>query len=374
MEEKKPATAGSRLTAALDWTWSLAKDQWFLIVLLILVLISSQVQVPAAQQATKGKLVQYIAVAVIFFINGCTISTRTLVQNLRRWDCHLFVQALCFLLTSATAFAVVAATATNEAFMDPALLNGFVLLGCLPTALSFNTIMTKKSNANAALTLTQSVIGSILAPVISTALMQLYSSRDVWYTEILPKTAGGYGAVFKDVFKQLGLTLFLPLAVGQLTLNIFPKPAKKVMQDWHGSKLASFSLLTLIWSQFDGAFETGSYTSVQPDNIVFVVFILFALYFLWLAVAMGLSLLWLPRGDTVAVGFCVSTKTPALGVPLINIIFAGISPINKAKLTIPMILFQCIQSCLSSLATIPFRKWLAREKEKTEIATRENSS
>lgn len=77
--------------------------------------------------------------------------------------------------------------------------------------LAFNTVMTRKSNGNAALTLTESVLGSILGPVITTLLMQGYSSRKSWYTAILPKSEGGYSEVFRSTFKQLGLTLFVPL-------------------------------------------------------------------------------------------------------------------------------------------------------------------
>lgn len=71
--------------------------------------------------------------------------------------------------------------------------------------------MTRKSNGNAALTLTESVLGSILGPVLTTLLMKGYSSRDSWYTAILPNDGGSYSEVFRSTFKQLGLTLFVPL-------------------------------------------------------------------------------------------------------------------------------------------------------------------
>ncbi|KAI1370848.1 sodium bile acid symporter family protein [Hypoxylon crocopeplum] len=348
--------------------WWFVKDQWFIISLLLLVLISSQAQVPEQQQHVKSTVVQNLAVAVIFFINGCTIPTNILLQNIRRWHIHLFIQIMCFLLTSSTALGVVTAAATNPTFMDPALLNGITVLGCLPTALSFNTTMTKKSRGNDALTLTESVIGSLLGPLVSAALIQLYSSIDSWYTQTLPKTPAGYGEVFKQVFQQLGLTLFLPLVVGQVVLWLFPNSTKRVMTTYKASKLASLSLLTLIWSAYDGAFETGSFSSLKPSNIVFFVFISVALCLFWAIAAMLASILWLPKEDCIAIVFCVSTKTPALGVPLINLVFAEITQVDSAKMCIPMVVFQCVQTCLGSIATIMFRKWVEKANTHSQSA------
>ncbi|OTA95171.1 hypothetical protein M434DRAFT_226228 [Hypoxylon sp. CO27-5] len=363
-QESVPKT---RFTVFLSFIWWLIKDQWFIITLLLLILISSQKQVPREQQQIKDTVVQNLAVTAIFFVNGCTIQTQVLVKTIRCWKIHIFVQVLCFLFTSSTALAVVTATATNPALIDAALLNGIVLLSSLPTALSFNTIMTKKAQGNDALTLTESVIGSCLGPVISTLLIQLYSSIPVWYAQTLPKAAAGYGAVFKQVFAQLGLTLFLPLIVGQLLRKIFPNQVIKIMTTYKGSKLASFALLILIWSAYDGAFETGTLSRMRATNVVFMVLISVALYLLWASLTLLASMFWLSKEDSIAAVFCVATKTPALGVPLITLIFVGITPATKSEMAIPMVVFQCIQTCLSSLATILFRRWLRNKKEGAEL-------
>ncbi|KAI0382221.1 sodium bile acid symporter family protein [Hypomontagnella monticulosa] len=360
-QDEKKAKPGFGVKPLAAGVWWFAKDQWFIITLLVLILISSQVQVPQEQQQEKTTVVQNLAVAVIFFVNGCTIPTKILVQNIRRLHVHLFIQALCFLLTSSTALGIVTAAATNPSFMDPALLNGIVLLGCLPTALSFNTTLTKKAHGNDALTLTESALGSLLGPLVSTALIELYSSIDVWYAKTLPRSPAGYGAVFAQVFKQLGLTLFLPLFVGQIVLILLPKITKTVMSTYKASKLASFSLLILIWSAYDGAFETGSFSSLKPDNIVFIVFISVAMCLLWGLVGLFVSILWLSKEDSIAVAYCVSTKTPALGVPLTRLVFAGITQVNAAKMSIPMVIFQCIQTCIGSLASIAFRRWVDKK-------------
>ncbi|KAF2142307.1 uncharacterized protein K452DRAFT_331993 [Aplosporella prunicola CBS 121167] len=348
-----------RVWHSLLW---LIKDQWFLVVMLILILIASQVQVPGSQQRIKQKIIGYLAVALIFFINGCTIPSRVLLQNIKRWDLHLFVQAQCYLLTSAIAYGIVSACATNPKFMDPALLIGIIVLGCLPTTISFNTIMTRKSNGNTALTLTQSTIGNFLGPFISTALIRIYTSTDAWYTEILPKNMGSYGETYRKVFAQLGFSVFLPLFVGQIVMNAFPALTKKVFADWKMSKLSSLSLLTLIWQTYDEAFQSRAFSTINADNMIFFVFMSFGVFLLWMALSIIFSRIWLSKEDTISVAFCVPSKTPAMGVPLTTIMFAGISAVDQSKIHIPMVIFQGIQTGLSSLISIPLRMWQAHGK------------
>lgn len=109
-------------------------SQWFLLALLLLIVVSSQVQVCLSDLDLKERVVEHLSVAVIFFINGCTVETRTLLDNALSWRAHVFIQGMSFFFTSATMLGIVTAVATRQAFMDPALLNGLIVLGCLPTA------------------------------------------------------------------------------------------------------------------------------------------------------------------------------------------------------------------------------------------------
>ena len=116
-----------------DWILWFFLDQWFIVILGILILVSSQVQVPVAQQFEKENVINYLCVSLIFFINGVTLPTRTLIDNLSRWREHLFIQLQSYFMASAVTFGVVSAAASNKDFMDPSLLVGMIVLGCLPT-------------------------------------------------------------------------------------------------------------------------------------------------------------------------------------------------------------------------------------------------
>ena len=146
--------------------------------------------------------------------------------------------------------------------------------------------------------------------------------------------------------------------------------------DWKLSKISSLALLVIIWQTFDQAFETGAFTSVKPDNMIFIVFISIIYYVLWTTICVSLSILWLGKEDTIAVAYCVPAKTPAMGVPLSNVMFPTLPAITASKLQIPMVIFQAFQIVGGSLMTIAFRRWIqpdeARRKD-AEKADQEGS-
>ncbi|KAK8122587.1 sodium bile acid symporter family protein [Apiospora sp. TS-2023a] len=92
-DETQIPTISSRL-------WGLIKDQWFLIVFVVLVLLSSQVQGPGAQQGLTTRIVQNLTIAVIFFINGLATQTRDLMAKIWHWRCRIFIQVMGFFFTS----------------------------------------------------------------------------------------------------------------------------------------------------------------------------------------------------------------------------------------------------------------------------------
>lgn len=206
---KPPKPTWQRYISATKW---FLLDQWFLIALGCLILISSQVQVPRSQQNKKELVVTYLCVSVIFIITGCTLPTRVLVENYARWKIHLFVQGQSFLMTSAIVYAVVSLCATDRDFMDPGLLVGMIFTGCVPTTISSNVVMTRQAHGNQALTVVQSTLGNFLGPFLTPVLIEMYTVSGAWYTRILPQIgAGGFGELYRRVFMQLGLSIFLPL-------------------------------------------------------------------------------------------------------------------------------------------------------------------
>ena len=344
----------------------LLTDQWFLLAMGIVIIIASQVQVPAAHQAKKETVVTYLSVSIVFFITGCTLPTRVLIENYSKWKIHLFVQIQSFLMTSAIIFGIVSACATSRTFMDPGLLVGMIVGGCLPTTISSNVVMTRQAHGNQALTVVETTIGNFIGPFVSPVLVEMYISTGAWYTQSFASSSGNYGEIYRRVFKQLGLSIYLPMLVGQAVQHLFPNPTKKVFGPWKLNKLGSFALLAILWSSFDQAFESGAFAGVKADNKIFLVFISVAYFLVWFVVCFLTSILWLPKKDTIAVCYCVPAKSIAIGVPLSSVLFVGISRTEESKLQIPMVIFQGIQIASASLMTIPFRRWVRAEEEGEE--------
>lgn len=210
--KEEPNKTKSKLKAAAVAILKYFQEQYFLVGLGIVIAIASQHQVPYDQQDFKETVVTYLCVSLIFLITGCTLPTKVLLQNYSRWKIHLYVQVQCFLMTSAIVFGVVSAASTNRNFMDPGLLVGMVFMGVVPTTISSNVVLTRQAGGNTALTVAQSTLGNLLAPFITPLLITMYTSTGAWYTDFLPRNGGNYGAIYAHVFKQLGLSIFLPIA------------------------------------------------------------------------------------------------------------------------------------------------------------------
>lgn len=355
----------SKTAKTLEIAKWFVKDQWFLLAMSAVVLLSSQVQVPAAQQRIKRTVITYLAVSVIFFVNGCTLDTRLMLANYMRWKLHIFVQLQCYLVCSAATFAIVSLCATNPRFMDPWLLIGFLFVGSAPTTMSSNVVMTRQAHGNAALTVVQSVIGQFLCPFLTPVILQMYLSTGSWYSKVLQR-GSGYAGIYQRVFMQLGLSLFVPMLLGQIVQRLFPKMTKKVFFDWKLLKLSSIALLTMVWQTFDQAFSSGAFKAVKSSNIIFIVFITIALYFIWLSICFTAATFWLPKKDVIACCYCCPAKALAMVVPLTSVMYINIDPVDQSKMQIPAIIFQAFQVAIGGIMTIGFRKWIRPEEEKEE--------
>lgn len=257
--------------------------------------------------------------------------------------------------------------------MDPWLLIGLIFNGCQPTAMASNVLFTRQSHGNVHLTVVETTIGNLIGPFLSPVLIKMYLTSGAWYSNAIPLQQGGYGALYRRVFMQFGLSIYLPMFIGQLVRRFFPKLVNKVFVEWKVGKFASIAMLTLLWQTFDHAFGTEAFSSVKSSNMIFIVFITVVNYAIWLTISVLLSIVWLDRKDTIAVAMCAPAKTLALGMPLSFLLFTGITGLEEAKIQIPMLMFQVLQMGLASLATIGFRRWVDAGEKKIQPSDEEAS-
>jgi sodium/bile acid cotransporter 7 len=105
--------------------------------------------------------------------------------------------------------------------------------------------------------------------------------------------------------------------------------------------------------------------------MILIVFVSIGIFFAFLAVCFLTSNLWLPRKDTISVCYCVPAKTPAMGVPLANVMFLGLNAQTQSKIQIPMVIYQGLQIFAGSLLTLAFRHWIKKEEKHEERKRRD---
>lgn len=141
------------------------------------------------------------------------------------------------------------------------------------------------------------------------------------------ETAEAGGSVdFVSVLKQLGITVLIPLVIGQLFQIMYTDLAAKIKVKWRLGDVSSVALLTMVWSVFSDAFYAGSFNAVSATDIVAVAIMNFGFYILFSFLCLFLAYLPFPaslkepswvkrlrysREDTVAVMVCITLLGPA---------------------------------------------------------------
>lgn len=405
-QEKKPTlrqrtvAAYPRAGKALFWLWDFALKQWFFIVLGILIGVAKA----APNFARHGGLIKaeysigYGAVAIIFLQSGLSMKSKDLAKNLGHWRAHLTIQLMSFLVTSAIMFGVCSGIkAANDPHIDKWVLVGLIVTATCPTTVSSNVVMTTQANGNALLCLCEVFIGNMLGAFISPALLQMYTSTSGWEFGN-PAADSSIQQLYKDVMKQLGLSVFVPTFVGQLIQNIFPKQTKWFLTTFKVNKISSFCLILVMFSSFSTAFYQKAFESVPKASCIFLVFFNIGMYGFWTIICFFIArppfILWIfptepnetssktyticykifrpfyyNRRDTITVMFCGAAKTAALGVSLVSSQY-GDNFEYLGRLLVSLVLYQALQVITAQCMVSSFKKW--EKKDHPELMQKQD--
>lgn len=190
----------------------------------------------------------YGAMAVIFLISGLSIPRQKLLLHMLNWRLHVLVQVVSFLFIPALMLAVVHAILAGDprGQIDRALLAGYIFTACIPTTIASNVVMTRSAGGDDAAALVEVLLANILGPFVTAA----------WTVTVLPDRPefatwrdgdGDLHDMYRDVFKQLGLSVLLPLVVGQLVRWTWPDATARILQRYRIPKIGSVCMLLLVW-------------------------------------------------------------------------------------------------------------------------------
>jgi len=138
-------------------------NQWFLIGIGIAILLAHLFpNVARSGGVLKAQwTVHYLVVAIIFFISGLSLPLAHLKKQASNFKLHIVTQGLSLLVFPTLVFGIVCAARTAGT-IDPYVLVGMVVMGCMPTTVASNVVMTTQSGGDPSAATVEVLLGNFL--------------------------------------------------------------------------------------------------------------------------------------------------------------------------------------------------------------------
>lgn len=109
--------------------------------------------------------------------------------------------------------------------------------------------MTREAGGDVAATMVSVTIGNLLGPFICPLLIaRLYLPATAAFRQWIPSEAvGDLSPLYRNVMMQMGLSVYLPLVVGQVVRAVATDLVQKVVTKYKLAKVGSCMLLLLVW-------------------------------------------------------------------------------------------------------------------------------
>ncbi|WP_028029493.1 bile acid:sodium symporter family protein [Gemmobacter nectariphilus] len=292
--------------------------------LLILTVLLATFAPARGDFAAALKPVTYWVVALLFFLYGAKLSTKTIVSGFANWRLQIGVLLCTFALFPLLGLAIKPVVIQ---WLPTAIGVGFLYIGCLPSTVQSSIAFTSVSGGNVAGAVCAASISNLVGVILSPLLFA-----------VLIPSGTGYGVDPSAVWKIVQQIL-LPFAVGQL--------CRPLLADFlHRYKFPTMivdrgSILLIVYSAFSAGVVNGIWQVVSPGALLTII----AVCAVMLAIAMGISLgagraAGMPREDLVSLFYCGSTKSLATGLPMAGILFAGQ---DISLVVLPLMVFHLLQ-------------------------------
>lgn len=291
--------------------------------------------------------VNYVVIALIFFISGLSLKSTALLDSILYIRLIALVQLFSLVLVPTLGYFLSKLLLLVN--FDENLANGLVVAMCIPTTISSNVLMTKAADGNEAAALTNAVLGSIIGIFVSPALIY-------WFLNL---AAAANPIDYSSVFAKLAMTIIGPLVVGQIIRLVFPATISYLQSVVNFSIINSCLLLALIYEVFCDTFSSNSFQKVSTGSFIAVIFLVMAIFLFlsWISFLISrIPYFNFSRPDTVAIIMCSATKSAALGIPIIKVVFSD-NP-NIGIITLPLLLFHAEQLIGGSFMVPWLKSWV----------------
>ncbi|TXN28913.1 bile acid:sodium symporter family protein [Lacisediminihabitans profunda] len=277
----------------------------------------------------------YIAIVLLFFLNGVRLPTREAIEGLKNWKLHSAVLIASFVIFPILGFA---ARLTVPWLLTPQLYVGVMFLSTLPSTVQSSIAFTSIAKGNVGAAICAASLSNLLGIVLSPLLVALFLGRS--------------GSFSLGTLSSIALQILVPFVAGQL-LRRWLAP----VESRHRSitkVVDRGSILVVVYSAFSASVIGGIWKQLSIWSVLGVVVADIVLLALVLVItARGSKLLGFSRMDQIAIIFCGSKKSLTTGVPIAAVQFAG----PTLGLTIfPLMLFHQIQIIVGAVLASRFAR------------------
>ena len=304
--------------------------------------------------------VKYGAVFLIFFLSGVALKPRQLAGAVANLPLHALIQGFTLGLVPLVVTFIVAPTLRAASF-HRWLLQGVVAVSCMPPPVSSAVILTKAAGGNEAAAIFNSAFGSLLGVFVTP--IELVLAVESGGSAQSAGASGEFYETLLRVFRQLFVTVLVPLACGQLArprLEAWLERAKPPL-----SEVGQCTLLLIIYTTFCDSFGAAAGKQAQSRAAMaataVVVVALQGLFMAALFFVTTSTAIWqkpFPPGDVICAVFCASHKSLTLGIPVLRIVFPDHPYLPM--LSAPLLMYHPIQIVLGGLLVPSIRSWADR--------------
>jgi sodium/bile acid cotransporter 7 len=265
-----------------------------------------------------------VAIFLLFFLYGARIAPREALRGLAHWRLHLTILAFTFVLFPLIGLALRPLSGT---LLSPQLYAGLLYLTLVPSTVQSSIAFTSIARGNVPGAIVSASASNLLGVFVTPALVVLVMS-------------GASGRIGLSQIGDIVVQLLLPFVLGQVSQRwtaTFVKAHNAPL------KLVDRGVVVLVvYTAFSQGMSEHMWSQVTGPQLVVVVAVCLVLLALMLAVTwflpkrMGFS-----REDNIAIQFCGTKKSLATGLPMAQVLFAGIGGVGL--LVLPLMIFHQAQ-------------------------------
>lgn len=252
------------------------------------------------------ELLNKLGVALIFFLNGMSLSFASMKAGAMRWPVHVTVQTTTFVIFPLIGVGMMMAP---ESWLAPGLAMGFFYLCAVPSTVSSSVAMTAAARGNVPVAVFNATLSSVIGIFVTPLLVGWRLHTD------------GADMPMGKVILDLVLWLLLPLVFGQLSRPWLADWARDHRKLIH--RVDRGTILFIIYTSFCDSIMRGIWSGKSELVLVAAAGALVLFYTVFYIVTLIAKAAGFDAGDRIAAVFCGSKKSIASGVPMAQLIFAG---------------------------------------------------